>query len=246
MDAAFVHRGGGAGKRAARRAFWPWREALEGCGVDVSRCGDDGGRGSDGGPIRAVPGGCGRARARGGTPAAADRARGLHAADRSTLLLLEFVAEPAPRTSRSSSWATYRDLEARLRPDAADVLGAARHGRARCCSSRALPEADVAALVRDAIEDADERLAATVYETTHGNPLFVDEMVRDVRARGVERGVPIPLGVREIIRQRLGLVSRDGAARARGRRPCSASRSRRRPTRRMVRERRRGAGRRRA
>jgi hypothetical protein len=68
----------------------------------------------------------------------------------------------------------------------------------------ALSEAQVAAIVGDAIQGSDEELAAKVYEITHGNPLFIDEMVRDIRARGLAGGVSIPLGVREIIQQRLG------------------------------------------
>jgi hypothetical protein len=44
-----------------------------------------------------------------------------------------------------------------------------------------------------------------VFETTQGNPLFVDEVVRDIRAHGQRSG--LPLGVREVIRQRLSLLS---------------------------------------
>jgi predicted ATPase len=93
-----------------------------------------------------------------------------------------------------------------LRPDTGDVLS--RLGRSgRVFQLSALSEAHVGAILGDAIEGADERLTAKVYEITRGNPLFVDEMVRDVRARGIGHGVSIPLGVREIIRQRLGRVS---------------------------------------
>jgi hypothetical protein len=129
----------------------------------------------------------------------------LHAADLPTLLLLEFVAHKLA-TLPIVVVGTYRDLEARLRPDAGDVL--ARLGRSgRAMRLLALSKADVAAFVREAIEGADTELATKIYEVTHGNPLFVDEMVRDVRARGVDHAVSIPLGVREIIRQRLGRVS---------------------------------------
>src|SRR5262249_6146332 len=101
---------------------------------------------------------------------------------------------------------TYRELEARLRADAGDVLArAGRSGRVLRLST--LSERDVAALVSEAIEGADAELAAKVYEVTHGNPLFVTEMVRDVRARDFRDGVSVPLGVREIIRQRLGRIS---------------------------------------
>ena len=35
----------------------------------------------------------------------------------------------------------------------------------------------------EAIEGADAKLAAKLFEITHGNPLFVDEMLRDVKRR---------------------------------------------------------------
>jgi hypothetical protein len=131
----------------------------------------------------------------------------LHAADLPTLVLLEFVARKLAALPVVVV-GTYRDLEARLRADAGDVL--ARVGRSgRVLRLSALSEADVAAFVRDAIDGADEQLATKIYEITHGNPLFVDEMVRDVRARGVGHAVSIPLGVREIIRHRLGRVSQE-------------------------------------
>ena len=129
----------------------------------------------------------------------------LHAADRSTLMLLELVADQL-RALPILMVGTYRDLEANLRADARDAIG--RINRvARVLQLPRLGRAEVAALVRDTIADADERLVDTLYETTHGNPLFVDELVREVRARGAGADVPIPLGVREIIRQRLDLVT---------------------------------------
>jgi hypothetical protein len=126
----------------------------------------------------------------------------LHAADQSSVLLLEFLATQV-RTSPLMIVGTYRDLEASLRPDVGDVL--ARVGRAS--NVLALPrlgEADVAVVVRDAMGHADDKLASSVFETTHGNPLFVTEILQQVRT-GTSSST-IPLGVREIIRQRLGLV----------------------------------------
>lgn len=187
-------------------AFWPWREALEGLGILFP----------DPKTITA------------GDPAAARFAlfrevanvlgreanqkpmlivlEDLHAADPSTLLLLEFVTSLL-RTLPIVVIGTYRDLEASLRPDCADAL--ARTGRSgRVLELGRLREAEVAALVHDAIDDGDDRLAKSVYETTQGNPLFVQEMVQSVRARGTGT-TQIPLGVREIIRQRLSLVSKD-------------------------------------
>ena len=99
--------------------------------------------------------------------------------------------------------ATYREVEAGLRPDASDVLTRI----ARAATVLHLPrfrQAEVATYVRDAIDAADERMVAMVYQTTQGNPLFVAEVVRQIAAEGDL--VTIPLGVREIIRQRLGLA----------------------------------------
>jgi predicted ATPase len=186
-------------------SFWPWREALEGLGLAFP----DAGAIPASSPaearfalFREVASSLGRAAAREPLLIVLED---LHAADASTLLLLELVSSQL-RTLPIMLIGTYRDLEASLSPDAGDAI--ARISRAaRVLHLGRLLEADVAVLVRDAIADADARLAASVYATTGGNPLFVDEIVREVRARGAEGGMPIPLGVREIIRQRLGLVA---------------------------------------
>jgi AAA ATPase domain len=185
--------------------FWPWREALEGCGVEFP----DAVTGADPNEARFalfqnVATVLGREAARQPLLIVLED---LHAADQPTLLLLEFVARKLT-TLPIVVVATYRELEARLRPDAGDVL--ARLGRSgRVFRLGTLSERDVATLVAEAIEGADAELAAKVHEVTHGNPLFVTEMVRDVRARGLQDGVSIPLGVREIIRQRLVRISED-------------------------------------
>jgi hypothetical protein len=199
--------GGRCWEAGGAPAFWPWREALEGLGLGF-------------------PEGAAMV---GATPAEArfslfrEIAKGLvrapgpllivledlHAADHSTLLLLEFMAGQLAALPLLLL-GTYRDVEARLRPDAGDAL--ARIGRAgRVLQLARLGVPEVARLVRESIASADERLVTVIHETTQGNPLFVDEVVRDVTASGLA-GVhidelPIPLGVREIIRQRLSLVS---------------------------------------
>lgn len=127
----------------------------------------------------------------------------LHAADQPTLLLLEFVAGQL-HEQPIFVIGTYREVEARLRPDAGDAL--ARLERSgRTFRLPALSAADVAQL----LGGTDQSFAATVHDITHGNPLFVEEMARDLGARGVGREISIPLGVREIIRQRLARVSED-------------------------------------
>ncbi len=185
--------------------FWPWREALDGCGVpfpDAAAIATGNLAEARFALFREIAGALGREAAREPLMIVLED---LHAADHPTLVLLEFVASQL-RALPVIVIGTYRDLEARLRPDAGDVLS--RLGRSgRVFQLSALSQAHVGTILSDAIEGADERLTAKVYEITHGNPLFVDEMVRDVRARGIGHGVSIPLGVREIIRQRLARVS---------------------------------------
>lgn len=185
--------------------FWPWREALAGCGVAFP----DAAAMAAGDPaearfalFREVASALGREAA---LKPLLIVLEDLHAADQPTLVLLEFVTSQL-RSHPIVLVGTFRDLEARLRPEAGDVL--ARVGRSgRVLRLAALSEAEVGSVLGDAIEGADAELTATIYEITRGNPLFVDEMVRDVRVRGIGHGVSIPLGVREIIRQRVTRVS---------------------------------------
>ena len=195
--------------------FWPWREALDGCGVAFP----DAATMAAGDPtearfalFREIASALGREAARQPLLIVLED---LHAADLPTLVLLEFVATQL-RAHPIVVVGTYRDLEARLRPDAGDVL--ARLGRSgRALRLSALSEAHVAAILGDAIEGADARLAATVYEITHGNPLFVDEMVRDVRARGIgARGLDPARRARDHP-PAAGAGLGNGAARPRGR-----------------------------
>ncbi|GMV15339.1 MAG: hypothetical protein AMXMBFR56_35630 [Polyangiaceae bacterium] len=126
----------------------------------------------------------------------------LHAADVASLELLELVASQA-QTLRALVMGTFRDLEARLREDGREPIArACRLGRV--LELPRLGSGDVATLVRAAIQGADDALVASIFETTQGNPLFVDEVVREFRARSHVR---MPLGVREVIRERVSLVS---------------------------------------
>lgn len=184
-------------------ALWPWREAFEAAGIefpDTSAIASSDPAMARFALFRAVVGALGRAAAKSPMLVVFED---LHAADVSTLLLLELVAKQVSELPIVIV-ATYRDLEASLREDAAGSL--ARIGRAgRVIALSRLVADDVARLVRDVLPDADERLVATVFETTAGNPLFACEIVRDVRAHGQRSGVP--LGVREVIRQRIGGLS---------------------------------------
>jgi hypothetical protein len=203
LDASVTPAWGRCWEAGGAPVFWPWREACGSLGIRFPEAAEI--AASDPEEARfALFREVASALAR----AAADKPlliilEDLHAADRSTLLLLECVAGRL-RTVPVMVIGTYRDLEARQRADVADSI--ARLGRTgRVLQLARLAAAHVGALVRDGIENADEHLVATVFETTQGNPLFVDEIVRDIRAHGQRSG--LPLGVREVIRQRLSLLS---------------------------------------
>lgn len=189
-------------------AFWPWHEAFAALAL----------RFPDGGAIATTD--PSQARFALFRDAAAELARGagagpivivledLHAADQSSVMLLDFVATRL-RGLPVLVVGTFRDLEASLRPEVGDVL--ARVGRSGTVLAPArLREAEVGAVVRALLDDAaaDAALVARVYDTTHGNPLFVTEIVQQVRAGSAPTAVP--LGVREIIRQRLALIAPAG------------------------------------
>lgn len=127
----------------------------------------------------------------------------VHVADVSSLALLHFVARNL-HASRVVVVATYRDVEARLLPEAGDALAkVAREGR--YLALRRLGREEVASWVAaEGIGDAD-----MLYSATEGNPLFVVEMLRLARARGNAPSMAgrLPDGVRDVIRARLLLLS---------------------------------------
>lgn len=127
----------------------------------------------------------------------------MHVADCSSLTLLHFVARTL-HASRVVVVATYRDVEARLSPEVGDALGrVAREGR--YLALRRLGREEIASWVAaEGICDVD-----TLYSTTEGNPLFVVEMFRLARDRGVAscEAPRLPDGVRDVIRARLLLLS---------------------------------------
>jgi len=135
----------------------------------------------------------------------------LHAADQSSLLLLAFVAREL-RAMRLVLIGTYRDVEARLSPEAGQLL--ARAGReARVLPLRRLGSDEVASYLRQTANDASDETVASIFRATQGNPLFLDEVVRGLAAGGGAKqpGQPVevglPFGVREAIRQRLALLA---------------------------------------
>jgi DNA-binding SARP family transcriptional activator len=129
----------------------------------------------------------------------------LHAADASSLLLLQFVARELP-TMHVLILGAYRSVD----PVPAEALTAAltalaREPVAQVIALQGLTEEDVAAyvsLVRP--ELASSGLASRLQSKTEGNPLFVAEMIRLL---GDEEDAPLPQSVRSVIARRLAQLS---------------------------------------
>jgi predicted ATPase len=129
----------------------------------------------------------------------------LHAADRPSIELLEFMSTQLP-LHPVVIIATYRDSDAAQSENGPilNKLGA----RARTMALRRLRKHEVAShLEQESGEPADDALVSAVYEATEGNPLFVVETTRLLLQRGKEAGVALPGSVRAVIRERLGRVA---------------------------------------
>lgn len=133
----------------------------------------------------------------------------LHSADRSSLLLLYALAREL-RSMRVLLLATCRDVEARLVPEASELINRfAREGTT--LSLGPLDRAAVEALLARHAGGAGPIIDARLFERTQGNPLFLQEMLRLLQEEGreaVEAGV-VPSGVRDVIRQRLDRLPGD-------------------------------------
>jgi DNA-binding SARP family transcriptional activator/tetratricopeptide (TPR) repeat protein len=125
-----------------------------------------------------------------------------HSADTPSLLLLRFLAEQVA-DSRILIVGAYRDVElAPEHPLRSTLAELQRHAATRRLPLRGLAEPDVARLVASTPGvGAADPLAATIYDQTDGNPLFVEEVVKLLAAEG--RSTAIPETVREVIGRRL-------------------------------------------
>jgi DNA-binding CsgD family transcriptional regulator/tetratricopeptide (TPR) repeat protein len=133
----------------------------------------------------------------------------LHAADASSLLLLQFLAAELGHT-RALVLGTYRDVElGRDHPLTTVLPDLLRSRSAERVTLTGLTPDEVARLVEAVTghrPGAD--LSSAVHAATDGNPLFVVELVRLLSAEGrlqapPEGRWPIPEGVREVIGRRL-------------------------------------------
>jgi len=127
----------------------------------------------------------------------------LHAADRSSLALLHFVARQL-RPMRIVLLGSYRDVEARMDAEASELLSRI------CREGSTLPMARLdrgaaARFVRGRAGDVEADVEARILDSAQGNPLFLNEMMnlRDEQGSAAIVAGEVPHGVREVIRQRL-------------------------------------------
>lgn len=120
----------------------------------------------------------------------------MHAADPSSLLLVEYLARQV-RAARLLIAITARDGEAP--PESEAALARIRRDARRIVVGRLAAE-DVARFVG---ERADAAMIARVYELSDGNPLFVEELVACIEAHGDLDRVGQITGVRAVIRDRI-------------------------------------------
>jgi len=140
----------------------------------------------------------------------------LHWADRSSLLLLEFLAREMP-DARLLVVGTYRDVELGRQHPLAQTLGElSRLGLSERIVLRGLTDRQVARFIEMTTGlPAPAELVAAIYQETEGNPFFVNEVVRLMVAEGrLDRpedakkwSIPIPQGVKEVLGRRLNQLS---------------------------------------
>lgn len=132
----------------------------------------------------------------------------LHAADESSLLMLQFLAGQ-DRNSHLVVVGTYDEIAARARPDHERILlETSREGRR--LQLRGLDEGAVKQLYQETTgEQPSHAIARVLHDASEGNPLFVDEAIRMLTTKGdINRpdysvGFRVPEGVRGILRRRL-------------------------------------------
>jgi DNA-binding SARP family transcriptional activator len=137
----------------------------------------------------------------------------LHWADTPTLLMLRQLVRAADE-SPIMIVASFRDTE---RPAAlADIFVQLRREQYyETIELRGLDEADTTALIGEFGNDPlPDHVNRALWEETRGNPFFLEEMVRHVRAGRVASGgngaagpLELPEGVREVIERRLATLS---------------------------------------
>ena len=147
----------------------------------------------------------------------------LHWADRSSLQLLEFVAQQVG-SCPILLFGAYRDVEVGRDHPLTQTLGnLVREETLVRITLRGLSHPEVAELVRHTSGDGpsnnlpSSNLIEAIYGKTEGNPLYINEVVRDLRQAGLQEKsteesallTNMPEGVRETIGRRLNRLSGD-------------------------------------
>ncbi|HEU5057029.1 MAG TPA: AAA family ATPase, partial [Kofleriaceae bacterium] len=125
----------------------------------------------------------------------------LHAADPATLSLLQFAVRAVAR-SPVLLIGTAREVEARLAPEIASELARVARESRYLVLPRLGPD-EVAAWLAAAGDDGGGRLADLLYQRTEGNPLFLVETYRLLRADPRRGTAALPDGVRDVIAARV-------------------------------------------
>jgi DNA-binding SARP family transcriptional activator len=137
----------------------------------------------------------------------------LHAADTPSLLLLQYLTRGLG-SMRVLIVAAFRDVDPVPGGPLVEMLAeASREPVTRRVHLEGLTEADIAEYIgATARELASPELAATLFEGTEGNPLFVAETVRLLTVEGSARPAAIPQSVRDVIARRLAHLSAECTA----------------------------------
>ncbi|MEO8184014.1 MAG: AAA family ATPase [Deltaproteobacteria bacterium] len=131
----------------------------------------------------------------------------LHAADEPSLWLLAVLAREL-HGSRALVVGTFRDVEARLTPEIGEALARVTRDATTLALAR-LDQRDTEQLVGARLGARPHELREEIFRRTQGNPLFIEEMLRLVRAQGDAAQVAsaLPIGMREVIQRRLERVT---------------------------------------
>ena len=135
----------------------------------------------------------------------------LHWAERSSLLLLEFIVRQIDTTPLLVI-GTYRDVEVSRRHPLSETLGnLIREQRFLRVQLPGLAQEEVEQLIQTTTGvSASLRLVESIHTRTEGNPLFVSEVIRVMQQEGIEEvqeGTSIPEGIRDAIGRRLNRLS---------------------------------------
>lgn len=131
----------------------------------------------------------------------------LHAADVSSILLLEFLA-PSSRNQPLMILGTFREAELALTSVGSQLVRASQQGRR--LSLERFDEEDVARFLQQSGEYPEPALVHALHRATDGNPLFLVELARLWKAQGssaAKRPLSIPPSIRTAIQARLATIT---------------------------------------